>query len=65
MKLLDKIKVLELIGKHVDINAFRDRVQVDVNVSLADKLASARKRAQQGALSNVRSFTEITRRTTH
>ncbi|MBG6028376.1 terminase small subunit [Proteus mirabilis] len=50
VKLLDKIKVLELIGKHVDINAFRDRVQVDVNVSLADKLASARKRAQQGSV---------------
>ncbi|WP_311753479.1 terminase small subunit [Proteus columbae] len=50
VKLLDKIKVLELIGKHVDINAFRDRVQVDVNVSLADKLASARKRAQQGSI---------------
>ena len=42
--------MLELIGKHVDINAFRDRVQVDVNVSLADKLASARKRAQQGSV---------------
>ena len=48
VKLLDKLKVLELIGKHVDINAFRDRVQVDVNISLADKLAAARKRAAEG-----------------
>ena len=44
----DKLKVLELIGKHVDINAFRERVQVDVNISLADKLAAARKRAAEG-----------------
>lgn len=50
VKLLDKLRVLELVGKHVDVNAFRDRVQVDVNVSLADKLASARKRAQQGSV---------------
>ncbi|HCR3184446.1 TPA: terminase small subunit [Morganella morganii] len=48
VKLLDKLKVLELIGKHVDINAFRERVQVDVNISLADKLAAARKRAAEG-----------------
>ncbi len=50
VKLLDKLRVLEMVGKHVDVNAFRDRVQVDVNVSLADKLASARKRAQQGSV---------------
>lgn len=48
VKLLDKLKVLELIGKHVDINAFRERVQVDVNISQADKLAAARKRAAKG-----------------
>lgn len=44
VKLLDKIRVLELIGKHVDVAAFRDRVQVDVSFSLADKMASARQR---------------------
>ncbi|MGP9420085.1 terminase small subunit [Ewingella sp. AOP9-I1-14] len=44
IKLLDKIKVLELIGKHVDVAAFRDRVQVDVSFSLADKMAAARQR---------------------
>lgn len=48
VKLLDKLRVLELVGKHVDVNAFRDRVQVDVNISLADKLAAARKRAAEG-----------------
>lgn len=48
MKLLDKLRVLELVGKHVDVNAFQERVQVDVNISLADKLAAARKRAAEG-----------------
>lgn len=44
VKLLDKIRVLELIGKHVDVAAFRERVQVDVSFSLADKMAAARQR---------------------
>lgn len=45
VKLLDKVKILELVGRHVDVNAFRDRLQLDVNITLADKLAAARKRA--------------------
>lgn len=44
VKLLDKARLLELVGKHVDVQAFKERVQVDVNVSLADKLAKARQR---------------------
>lgn len=40
----DKVKNLELIGKHVDVAAFRERVQVDVSFSLADKMAAARQR---------------------
>ena len=48
VKLLDKVKILELIGRHVDVSAFRDKVEVDVNFSLADRLAAARKRAAQG-----------------
>ncbi|EJL90259.1 phage terminase, small subunit [Pantoea sp. GM01] len=47
VKLLDKVKILELIGRHVDVSAFRDKVEVDVNFSLADRLAAARKRAAQ------------------
>lgn len=41
----DKVKNLELIGKHVDVQAFKDRVDVNVNVTLADRMASARRRA--------------------
>jgi len=43
----DKVKNLELIGKHVDVNAFKERLDVNVNVSLADKLAAARQRAAE------------------
>lgn len=42
----DKVKNLELLGKHVDIMAFRERVDVNVNVSLADRMAAARERAR-------------------
>ncbi|PHR17920.1 MAG: terminase small subunit [Sphingopyxis sp.] len=41
----DKVRNLELLGKHVSINAFRDQVDVNVNVSLADRMAKARERA--------------------
>ena len=42
----DKVKNLELLGKHVSVNAFRDRVDVNVNVSLADRMRKARERAK-------------------
>tara|TARA_R110002051_G_scaffold212225_1_gene277411 strand:+ start:40 stop:594 length:555 start_codon:yes stop_codon:yes gene_type:complete len=42
----DKVRNLELLGKHVSINAFRDQVDVNVNVSLADRMAKARERAR-------------------
>ncbi|MFQ6558184.1 terminase small subunit [Pseudomonas sp. Lb2C1-1] len=41
----DKVKNLELLGKHVNVNAFRDQVSVDVNVSLSERMAKARERA--------------------
>lgn len=41
----DKVKNLELIGKHVDVQAFKDRVELNVNVTLADRMAKARNRA--------------------
>lgn len=40
----DKLRNLELLGKHVDIGAFRERIDMTINVSLADKLAKARER---------------------
>lgn len=41
----DKLRNLELLGKHVDVAAFRERIDVTVNVSLAEKVAKARERA--------------------
>lgn len=45
IKMPDKLKNLELIGRHVDVSAFRDRVEVEVKFSLADRMAKARERA--------------------
>lgn len=41
----DKVKNLELIGKHVGVSAFKEVQELNINISLADKLAAARKRA--------------------
>jgi len=43
----DKVKNLELIGKHVDVNAFKERVDVNVNFTIADRMAAARKRVKE------------------
>ena len=45
----DKVKNLELIGKHVGVSAFKEVQELNINVSLADKLAAARKRAAGAA----------------
>lgn len=33
VKLPDKLKNLELLGKHVDVQAFKDKIETDVNLS--------------------------------
>ncbi|HHJ4503790.1 TPA: terminase small subunit [Raoultella ornithinolytica] len=43
----DKVKNLELIGKHVDVNAFKERMEVNVNVTIADRMAAARRRLKE------------------
>lgn len=43
----DKVKNLELLGKHVNVNAFRDQIDLNVIGSLADDIAKARQRAMQ------------------
>ncbi|WP_242446034.1 terminase small subunit [Sphingopyxis lindanitolerans] len=45
VKLSDRIKRIELLGKHVDVQAFKDRVEVDVTDDAAKLLAEARKAA--------------------
>lgn len=44
IKLDNRVRRLELIGKHVQVNAFRDQVQVQGFDDLAERLARARKR---------------------
>lgn len=44
VKHADRLKVLELIGRHVGVGAWRDKVDVNVTTTLADRLARARAR---------------------
>jgi phage terminase small subunit len=39
------IAAIGLVGKHVDVQAFKERMDVNVNVTLADRMANARRRA--------------------
>lgn len=45
LKISDRTKRLELIGKHIDVQAFKDRVEHDVSADLAETLRAARERA--------------------
>lgn len=45
----DKVKNLELIGKHVDVNAFKERMEVSGTVTIADRMAAARRRVKEQA----------------
>lgn len=45
----DKVKNLELIGKHVDVMAFKERLEVSGTVTIADRMAAARKRVKEQA----------------
>lgn len=43
----DKQKNLELIGKHVDVGAFRERIEVDASNQLAERMARAWQRVKE------------------
>lgn len=43
----NKVKNLELLGKHVNVNAFRDQVVVDVTHTLSQRMAKASERASK------------------
>lgn len=45
----DKVKNLELIGKHVDVNASKERLEVSGTVTIADRMARARRRVKEQA----------------
>lgn len=43
MRFSDRIKRIELIGRHVDVQAFADKLQVEGTLSIAERLAKRRK----------------------
>ncbi|EMP7138383.1 terminase small subunit [Serratia marcescens] len=45
----DKVKNLELIGKHVDVMAFKERLEVSGTITIADRMAAARRRVKEQA----------------
>lgn len=47
VRLSDRIKRLELIGKHVDVQAFKDVVEHSGTVDIASRISSARNRAPE------------------
>lgn len=44
VKLSDRVKRLELVGKHVQVKAFEDNINVNVTDALADRMARAKKK---------------------
>ena len=42
IKLADRAKYLEMIGKHIDVGAFKDKLEVEVMDSLAARLERVR-----------------------
>ena len=48
IKLSDRIKRLELIGRHVDVQAFKEKIEVSGNISLAERLSRAKERQRDG-----------------
>ena len=51
VKILDRLKCLESIGKHTDVRAFTERVEITTDQALTDRLMAGRKRARQRNLS--------------
>ncbi len=42
-------RALELVGKHVDVGAFKDRLEVSTEISLTERIQRGRDRARIGA----------------
>ena len=45
LKAMDRLKAIELIGKHKNVQAFRDEVKITGKVDLVARITAARKRA--------------------
>lgn len=42
----DKVKNLELLGKHIEVQAFKEKMELSGGVALIDRIQEARKRAR-------------------
>ena len=42
---MDRLKVLEMIGRHLDVGAWRDRVEIETRGDLAKLIFEGRRRA--------------------
>ncbi len=47
----DLLRTLELIGKHTDVGAFQDKVEVNAGEDMAELILAARRRARLAAAS--------------
>lgn len=47
VKILDRLRALELIGKHTDVRAFTERVEVATDEALTKRLLAGRRRAKE------------------
>jgi phage terminase small subunit len=46
VKILDRLKTLDMIGKHTNVKAFMDRIEVTTDQDLTNRLMAGRKRAR-------------------
>ena len=53
-KFIDKLKAFELLGKHVDVSAFAERLDVRINDDLADRISRGRNRTEEDEQQPVR-----------
>jgi len=47
IKILDRLKTLNMIGKHTDVRAFTERIEITTDQDLTDRLMAGRKRANK------------------
>lgn len=47
VRLSDRVKRLEMLGKHIKVNAFSEKVEVDIKSSLGERLLRAEQRLKE------------------
>ena len=52
------IRALEIIGKHIEINAFQNRIEITNENSLAERIRAAKEQAYQPALERLSKASE-------